>query len=141
MTKARPRPVTSEENDSVNGFAKLSDMGFDNMMKAVADLRARDRAYLDSLPADPREALSEIIRLTNGDHSGYPPGFIHAFHFANVIESALRDPVLTDASQYESIRWLSEKLVEELRATRQAIDVVRDVARRPSHIAVQEAAE
>ena len=139
MTKERvcandiPRPVTDAENESVKGQALCHESVLQDHLAAVQALRAKQRAYLETLPTDPDEVVRAALKVMNPKGYRYPEGFEDALHIAHGLAFLIEHGEIEEGGfDRESARYLANTMVVNLRACRRRFDHLTDILGGPS---------
>ena len=134
-------PVSDYENAKVDGAALMSERVYKKSMEFAEDLRARQAAYLDSLPKTDTDAVAEGLSILHPDGENYPEGFEEAYHCAVAIEAICQsEDNLELRDVQETLAWLSRKVAVGLYGVRRDLAHLSKVLGRPQEIE-REAAE
>lgn len=128
---AEPTPVTTWENDRVNGLALAGEAIFRDTVTEAEELRARQAAYRATLPTDPVEKCKAIREIWISDDY-YSGGTLRE---AQVIAFALESMVASCdpenvPEEREAMRWLTARLIDCQRAEYRRIDRAMDILQR-----------
>ena len=122
------RPVNTWDNDYYHRLPLTADGVFREFMNDVTELRARQKAYLDSLPADPIEAARKAKEILHPDGEDYPEGFEKALHLSWALEALLKGRDL-DASgrERDAALWIAREVTSALSAAAVRLEHVSDL--------------
>jgi hypothetical protein len=124
-----PQRVTSHENREVGGEALVCKEVREHREERVAELRAREQAYWESLPDEPTEALNAVTRalpdMGDFDHKPY------AARAALVLTHELAgNRLFVEGSDElnDAMFWLTSRAIEGLDETEAKVDHARAIA-------------
>ena len=125
-----PTPVADWENRSVGGLAKLGEGLYENRLAKVAELRAREAAYRETLPASPEEKCDAVRKIWINDDF-HSRGYLReAQAIAQALDSMVEtcDPENTPEER-DAMRWLTDRLIDCQREEYKRIDKAMDILR------------
>lgn len=122
--ETRPiEPVKDWENQRNKGMILSGDGLFEQSIGEIEDARARQRAYLDSLPTDPTDIIKEARRTLQPNASSYPDGFEDALHLSWAMEAILKNGQLEDVGpERDAALYIAAKMTDGLLKTARALD-------------------
>ena len=132
-----PQPVTSWENKQFDGAPLCGENIFKKNQEEIKALRDQQQAYLDSLPTETDEILSEAMKLLKSDFGNYPDGFEFAFHTLDLLSETLKNHD-HECENLEAAAYLADKAFLELRKSKEALDKVNDILRNKFRLAKEE---
>ncbi|SDX21377.1 hypothetical protein [Roseicitreum antarcticum] len=121
-------PVTRWENDQCQGLALCVEPLFRGTVAHAEVLRARQKAYLDSLPTDPQEAIRAALKLMSDNGKKHPAGVQEALHLSYALGAMVSEGYLEGSEQSrDAALYVAYQLSDALcRATRQ-LDRIADI--------------
>jgi hypothetical protein len=128
-------PVTEFENKELRGLALCPGAAFDDTVSRAQTLRARQRAYLDSLPTDPAEAIADARKLLSHDYTAAPKGFEDALHLSQALSALIAQGDLDAPSPtYDAALYIAQRINLALHDTNDSLKRARDVLGNPARV-------
>lgn len=135
MTEGIKR-VSDEENKAVDGHALCAEMFFERHIAEAQALRARQAAYLASLPTEPAEAIKAAQHILHPSGDNYPFGFEEALHCSVALEAMVKEMVRNPLALNErALFFFTEKLVDRLGDTLKELEALSCVLANPARLA------
>ena len=129
------QPVSTWENESVNGMALSADSVFEDGIAKARELRERQAEYLKSLPSERDAAIRLALKYLEHDYGEYPEGVEEALHLSAILAEALRfSKVAGYQWEPESAIHVADRIEMALRRATSALDRANDVLRNPARV-------
>ncbi|PYG30363.1 hypothetical protein [Pelagimonas varians] len=129
----QPHPVSMFENNQVSGLALCGSNVFSDHMEEVEALRSRQAAYLDSLPDNECDAISEAWTLLHSDGEEYPEGFEEALHLSHALDALVKDGDLdTEGRTRDAALYISYRVTFALHRTAEQLDHISQILSKPA---------
>ncbi|RJL09439.1 hypothetical protein [Paracoccus siganidrum] len=127
--------VMGWENAEVHGWALSSDNVFEEDMAKVRRLRKRQADYLNSLPTDPKVAISAARRLLHPGGAEFPDGFEEAMRLAWALVPMI-EKLETErpAAEREAAIWIAQRVAEAIEVASERLEQIAEILDGPDRV-------
>ncbi|WP_299677439.1 hypothetical protein [uncultured Roseobacter sp.] len=133
--RTRPKPVTRRENASVQGQALCADYIFRENIEKAERLRSQQANYLDSLPAEPSDAIRAALGLMNGGGLGYPEGAEEVLHFSVALEAMIQNGHIDEEGPVrDAALYMADRVAMAAWKMSTQLDLISDLLQNPGRI-------
>ncbi|MEP4260258.1 MAG: hypothetical protein ABJ375_13230 [Rhizobiaceae bacterium] len=135
MTINTPRPVTTWENDAVNGLALCYEDGFRAEIDRAQQLRDQMAEYRKSLPTDFESAVKAALKVMHPKGDSYPAGFEELLHLTFALDAMIEQGDICDRGPTrDAAKYLSLRLVTCAMKAQAEWDAISDLLENPNRL-------
>lgn len=121
-------PVTKWDNKTYHGLPLSDDVMHRAFMDDVAELRARQQVYEETLPSTSHEALGAALRVMHPDGEEYPEGLEKALHLSCALRALINGRDLdAEGLERDAALWIAGELIDGLSTAATRLDHVSNI--------------